>query len=74
VESLPEASPPVFHEVLLRASAWVSINVTAIKFIARHRRIAPNSNVTRKTAMKMKNRILAIPAAPAAIPPQPNIG
>ena len=33
----------------------------------------PNMSETRNRTMKMKNKILAIPAAPAATPPNPKI-
>jgi hypothetical protein len=33
----------------------------------------PNMSETRNRTMKMKNKILAIPAAPAATPPNPKM-
>ncbi len=35
--------------------------------------LLPNNKLNTKSTKKTKNKILAIPAAPAAIPPKPNI-
>ena len=35
--------------------------------------LRPNNRLRIKSTRKMKNKILAIPAAPAAIPPKPKI-
>ena len=37
------------------------------------KRLAPKSSVTTKSVRNMKNKILAIEAAPAAMPPKPKM-